>query len=48
MPRTRSAGSSTGSPSELDEQMRGAGLRVITLAEEITSRRWLKILAEVR
>jgi hypothetical protein len=35
-------------PAELDEQLRGAGLAVVTMTEEITSRHWLKILAEVR
>ena len=35
-------------PAELDQQLRGAGLAVVTMTEEITSRHWLKILAEVR
>jgi SAM-dependent methyltransferase len=35
-------------PAELDQQLRGAGLAVVTMSEEITSRHWLKILAEVR
>jgi SAM-dependent methyltransferase len=30
---------------ELTEQLHGAGLRVVTMTEEITSRHWLKILA---
>ncbi len=32
-------------PVELEEQLRDAGLRVMTLTEEISSRHWLKILA---
>ena len=34
-------------PAGLDQQLRGAGLAVVTMTEEITSRHWLKILAEV-
>lgn len=30
---------------ELDEQLRGEGLRVVTMTEQVTSRHWLKILA---
>jgi ubiquinone/menaquinone biosynthesis C-methylase UbiE len=32
-------------PVELEEQLRDAGLPVMTLTEEISSRHWLKILA---
>jgi hypothetical protein len=32
---------------ELDGQLRGARLRVLSMTEEITSRHWLKILAGV-
>ena len=32
---------------ELDEQLRGVRLRVLTMTEEITSCHWLKILAGV-
>ena len=32
-------------PAELDEQVRGAGLQVVAVTEEITHRHWLKILA---
>jgi hypothetical protein len=34
MLRARSAGSSTGEPGQLEEQLRDAGLRVVTLTEE--------------
>jgi SAM-dependent methyltransferase len=30
---------------QLEEELRGAGLRVMTLTEEVSSRHWLKILA---
>jgi len=30
---------------ELQDQLRGAGLRVVTMTEEVTSRHWVKILA---
>ena len=33
---------------ELAGHVRGAGLAIVTMTEEITSRHWLKILAEVR
>jgi hypothetical protein len=32
-------------PAELEEQVRGAGLQVVAVTEEITHRHWLKILA---